>query len=153
MMSDARCIYFADRINENSDNPRTPWKTINNIIHRVQSPSIPAFSDIKFSELFSKKFIDKIEKIRMIFTNNVHNMQDIQSSTVNSLMPCFEQATADEVRKIIIKFTWQNVRFCCRIRYRPIVVYFLHYPPPLSYVIQRHNVKHHLYSNNNLIYI
>ena len=105
MMSDARRRYYADCINETSENPRTLWKTINNILHRTQSPSIPAFSDIKsLSESFSKFFMDKIEKIRMNFTNDVHNISVIESPTVKvkSRMTCFELATADELRKLII---------------------------------------------------
>ena len=46
--------------------------------------------------------MDKIEKIRINFTDDVHNMPDIKSPTVKSLMTCFELATADEVRKLII---------------------------------------------------
>ena len=46
--------------------------------------------------------MDKIEKIRMNFTNDVYNMPVIKSSTVKSRMTCFELATADEVRKLII---------------------------------------------------
>ena len=106
MMSDARRRYYADCIDETSDNPRALWETINNILHRTQSPSIPAFSDIKsFSESFSKFFMDKIEKIRMNFSNDIHNMPDIKSPTVKSRMTSFEPATADEVRKIIINST------------------------------------------------
>ena len=76
---------------------------INNILHRAQSPSLPAFSDIKsFSKSFSKYFMDKIEKIHMNFTNDIHNMPDIKSPTVKSRMTSFEPATADELRKIII---------------------------------------------------
>ena len=94
---DARRRYYADCINETSDNPRTLWKTINNILHRTQSPSIPAFSDKKsLSESFSKFFMVKIEKIGMNFIN------DIKSPRVASRMFCFELATADEVRKLII---------------------------------------------------
>ena len=60
MMSDARRRYYADCINETSDTPRTLWKTINNILRRTQSPSIPAFSDIKsLSESFAKKKIHR----------------------------------------------------------------------------------------------
>ena len=53
-------------------------------------------------ESFSTFFMDKIEKIRMNFTNDVQNMPDIKSSTVKSRMTCFELATADEVRKLIL---------------------------------------------------
>ena len=38
----------------------------------------------------------------MNFTNDIHNMPDIQSLTVESRITCFEPATADEVRTIII---------------------------------------------------
>ena len=103
MMSDARCRYYADCINETSENPRTLWKTINNILHRTQFQSIPALSDIKsFSELFSNFFMEKIEKIRMNFTNDVHNMPDNKSPTVKARMTCFKLATAGELRKLII---------------------------------------------------
>ena len=37
----------------------------------------------------------------MNFTNDIHNMPDIQSPTIKSGMTCFEPATADEVRKLI----------------------------------------------------
>ena len=85
MMSDARRRYYADL--------QTLWKTRSNILHRTQSPSIPAFSDIKsLSESFSKFFMDKIEKIRMNFTNDVHNMSHIKYPTVKSRMTCFELA-------------------------------------------------------------
>ena len=103
MMSDARRGYYAGCINETSDNPRTLWKTISNILHRKQSPSIPAFSDIKsLYESFSNFFMDKIKKIRMNFTNDVHKMPDIKSPTVKSRMARFELATADEVGKLIL---------------------------------------------------
>ena len=103
IMNDARRRYYEDCINETSDNPRTLWKTINNILLRTQSPSIPAFFLYKsLSVSFSKSFMDKIDKIRIDFTNDVHNMPDIQSPTVKSRMTCFEPATADKVRKIII---------------------------------------------------
>ena len=102
-MSYARRRYYADCINETSDNPRTLWKTINNIFHRIKSLSISAFFDIKsLSESFSKFFIDKIEKICMNFTNDVHNLLVNQSPTLKACMTCFEPATADQVRKIII---------------------------------------------------
>ena len=61
-MSDARRRYYADCINETSDTTRTLWKTINNILRRTQSPSIPAFSAF-LNRLRKKNFIDKIEKI------------------------------------------------------------------------------------------
>ena len=103
VMSDAQCRYYAICINETSDNPRTLWQTINNILHRTQSPSIPDFSDLKsLSESFLKFFMDKIEKIRMNFINDAHNMPNIKSLTVKSRMTSFELATADKVRKIII---------------------------------------------------
>ena len=38
----------------------------------------------------------------MNFTNNVHNIPDIQSPTGKSRLTCFESANADEVRKIVI---------------------------------------------------
>ena len=102
-MSYARRRYCADCINETSDNLWTLWRTVNNILHRTQSPSVPAFSDIKsLSVSFSKLFMGKIEKIIMNVTNDVLNMPDIQSTTVKSSMTCFEPATADEVRIIII---------------------------------------------------
>ena len=41
-----------------------------------------------------------------------------------------------------------------RIRPRPIVIYSIGaYTTPLSYVIQRHNVKHHFYADDTQIYL
>ena len=103
IMGDAQRKNYADCINETSDNPRTLLKTISNILHWTQSQSIPAFSDIKsLSESSSKFFMDKIEKIRMNFTNDTHNMPDIKSPTAKSRMTSFKLTTADEVRKIVI---------------------------------------------------
>ena len=114
-----------------SENLQTLWKTINNILDRTQSPCIPAFADIKsLSESFSKKFMDNIEQIRMNFTKDVHNMPDIKSPTVKSRMTCFEQATADEVRKLIINspsktcdldpITTELLKYCLDVLLVPI---------------------------------
>ena len=46
--------------------------------------------------------MDKTEKIRMNFINDIHNIPYLQSPTVKSRMTCFEPATADEARKMII---------------------------------------------------
>ena len=46
--------------------------------------------------------MDKIGKIRINFTNDIHDMPDIKSPTVKSRMISFEPATADKVRKIMI---------------------------------------------------
>ena len=103
MMATARRKHYTKCIDENSDNPKKLWKTINNILHRTPTPSMPAAIDIKsLSESFSNFFIDKITKIRMNF-RDVKSLPKIESPKIVSPLTGFEAATTDEIKKLITK--------------------------------------------------
>ena len=75
MMTKAKWKYLADVISENSDNPRRLCNSINNILHRIAPPALPAFTSMKsFCDHFSKYFVDKIETARSNFPDKVQNM-------------------------------------------------------------------------------
>ena len=80
LMTEAKSQYFSNLIDENSENTRRLWDTINNILHRTPAAALPESNNVKsLCEHFAKYFCDKI-------------------STIN-----LEPASEDEVRKIIMK--------------------------------------------------
>ena len=106
MMTKAKSKYLADVIAENLDNPRHLWNSINNILHRIPPPALPAFTSVKsLCDLFSRYFVDKIETIHSKFPDKVQNIPQVQKPQIRSKMNVFERASADEIKKLILSLS------------------------------------------------
>ena len=101
---EAKSQYFSNFINENSENPRRLWDTINNILHRTPAAALPESNDVKsLCEHFAKYFCDKIRTIRANFSNQVNDVPYVQKLTIRSKLFNLDPASEDEVRKIGMK--------------------------------------------------
>ena len=92
-MTEAKYLYFSDLINENSENPRRLWDTINNISHRAPAAALPESNNVKsFCEHFAKYFCDKIRTIRANFSNQVNDVPSVQKPKIRNKLFNLEQA-------------------------------------------------------------
>ena len=109
LMTEAKSQYFSNLIDENSENPRRLWNTINNILHRTPAAALPESNNVKsLCEHFAKYFCDKIGTIRANFSNQVDDDVDddvpsVQRPKIRNKLFNLEPASEDEVRKIIMK--------------------------------------------------
>ena len=46
-MTEVKSQYFSNLIDENSENPRRLWDTINNILHRTPAAALPESNNVK----------------------------------------------------------------------------------------------------------
>ena len=68
LISKAKSSFLSNLVTESSDNPRTLWKTLNTILHRKPSNSLPESPDASsLANTFLDFFKDKIERIRTKF--------------------------------------------------------------------------------------
>ena len=104
LMTEAKSQYFSNLIDENSENPRRLWDTINKILHRTPAAALPESNNVKFlCEHFAKYFCDKIKTIRANFLNQVDDVPSVQKPKIRNKLFNLEPASDDEVRKIIMK--------------------------------------------------
>ena len=104
LMTEAKSQYFSNLIDENSDNPRRLWDTINNILHRTPASALPESNNVKsLCDHFAKYFCDKIRTIRANFSNQVNDVPSVQKPKIRTQLFNLEPASEDEVRKIIMK--------------------------------------------------
>ena len=84
-MTVAKSQYFSELIDENSENPRRLWDTINKISHRTPAAALPELNNIKsLFEHFAKYLFDKIRAIRTNFSNQVNNVPSVQKPKINN---------------------------------------------------------------------
>ena len=68
LISKAKSSFLSNLVTQSSDNPRTLWKTLNTILHRNPSNSLPESPDASsLANTFLDFFKDKIERIRTKF--------------------------------------------------------------------------------------
>ena len=104
LMTEAKSQYFSNLIDENSENPRRLWDTINNILHRTPASALPESNNVKsLCDHFAKYFCDKIRTIRANFSNQVNDVPSVQKPKIRTKLFNLEPASEDEVRKIIMK--------------------------------------------------
>ena len=101
---EAKSQYFSNLIDENSENPRCLWDTINNILHRTPAAALPESNNVKsLCEHCAKYFCAKIRTIRANFSNQVDDVPSVQKPKIRNKLFNLEPASEDEVRKIIMK--------------------------------------------------
>ena len=89
---------------KNSENPRHLWDIINNILHRTPAAALPKSNNVKYlCEHFAKYFCDKMRAIRAHFSNQVNDVPAVQKREIKNKKINLGAASANEVRKIIMK--------------------------------------------------
>ena len=72
-------------------------------MHRKAMPSMPDSTDLpSLCASFSTFFVDKIEKIRLKFRTDNRKPEFIPPPEIKCHLTCFEPATSEEVRKLIL---------------------------------------------------
>ena len=97
-------IFFSNLIDENFDNPRRLWDTINSILHKTPAVALPESNNVRsVCEHFAKYFCDKIRTIRANFSNQVNDVPSVQKPKIRNKLFNLEPASEDEIKKIIMK--------------------------------------------------
>ena len=97
----AKKIYNASLISSNLDNPKKLWNTINNLLHRKPSSSLPT-SITSLSQSFATFFSDKITKLRNHITSNPTSISPhFPPPTKPPNFSFFHPATTEEISNII----------------------------------------------------
>ena len=104
MMTKAKSTYLSDVINKASGEPRTLWASLNQILHRRPSPSLPECLSVSdLAKSFGSFFIDKISIIRSAFptcplSDGLHAAPAPGVPTLDS----FSTASEEEIRRLIM---------------------------------------------------
>ena len=94
--------FLSNLITESSDNPRTLWKTLNTILHRNPSNSLPESPDASsLANTFLDFFKDKIERIRAKFVPSDSPDPFLSPHAPPPKMTNFIPATLTEIHKLI----------------------------------------------------
>ena len=101
LVTSARSSYLTNLVTENSSNPRSLWKTLNQVLHRNSSGGLPTNSDpSSLATAFLHFFGDKIARIRNVFPDSCTNGLSVPEHSVPTI-DSFSPATTDEVRSVI----------------------------------------------------
>ena len=100
----AKQAYYANIIDKSSKNTKSLWKTVNTLLHKKTTATLPSTSPSALPSVFSTFFADKIIKLRSA-------IQGSRSSRTPDLpqplskpkdLKSFDPCTIDEIRKLII---------------------------------------------------
>ncbi len=101
LLSHSKGDWYSQMIDENKDDPRKLWNSINRILHRNEASPLPDCSDkADLANSFGTYFKDKITKIRTAFSLDDPTAQSKPDYTPPPLT-AFTPATEEEVRKLI----------------------------------------------------
>ena len=85
LMTEAKSQYFSNSINENSENPRRLWDTINTYLHKTPAAALPESNNVKsLCEHFAKYFSDKIRTFYFRTSIRGRGQEDDQKSASKS---------------------------------------------------------------------
>ena len=102
LISKAKSSFLSNLVTESSDNPRTLWKTLNTILHRNPSNSLPESPDASsLANTFLDFFKDKIERIRTKFLLSDSPDPFLSPPAPPPKMTNFIPATLTEIHKLI----------------------------------------------------
>jgi exonuclease III len=98
----AKKLYYSELVESNSGNPQRLWNTINNILHRHHSPSLPTTIPISsLAQFFAQFFADKITNLRASISSTLISPHIPGPVTTPSVFDSFRQATVNEISSII----------------------------------------------------
>ena len=102
-MANERRQHICKQIHESEKKSNKLWATVNNIMYRKAMPSMPDSTDLPYlCASFSNFFVDTIGKIRLKFRTDSRKPKFIPPPEIKCHLTCFEPATSEEVRKLIL---------------------------------------------------
>ena len=104
LISKAKSSFLSNLVTESSTNPRTLWKTLNTILHRIPSNSLPESPSADASSLantFLDFFKDKIDRIRTKFLSSHSPDPFLFPPAPPPKLIIFIPATLTEIHKLI----------------------------------------------------
>ena len=102
LISESKNDWYTKLVKENKNNPRKLWSSINRILHRKESSTLPDCSDnFKLSNSFGKFFSEKISKIRTVLNSKDCTGEHIAPNYTPPNLTTFHPITLDETLKLI----------------------------------------------------
>ena len=103
LMSKAKHNWYSKLVSESKDNPRKLWDTINTILHRKKTTSLPdCTSSLKLANSFKQFFADKIKKIRDKFPSCTPDSSKTAPHSCPPPLSNFGNMSEKMVRKLIL---------------------------------------------------
>ena len=103
MLSLSKNDWYTKIVDQNKDNPKKLWNSINHILHRKEASPLPDCSDPKvLANNFGTFFKNKIDKIRAVFNISGNACEHSKPSIPPPKLPSFRKVTEEEVRKLIL---------------------------------------------------
>ena len=96
----AKKSYYSELVHSNLGQPRQLWNTVNSILHRHSSPSLPTCVST-VAQSFATFFCDKIAKLRASIPSNNASPHLPAPASTPSVLDAFRPTTVDEISKII----------------------------------------------------
>ena len=102
VMSRAKNLWYTDLIDQNKNNPKKLWKSINQVLHRKKTTALPDFTSLhKLANSLGNFFKDKISRIMSTFTLN-SNFCEVNPSISPPSFSSFVPVSEKEVKCIIL---------------------------------------------------
>ena len=101
LLASAKRTFYTKLIQENSDDSKKMWKSLNSVLHRGPKTILPDCSeDLSLAEKFSEFFVNKISRIWATFPAVSSQMVPPPHSVIPNFS-AFENVSTEDVRKII----------------------------------------------------
>jgi len=98
----AKKLYYSELVASNSGNSQQLWNTINSILHRHHSPSLPiSIPASSLAQTFAQFFGDKIANLRACIPTTPTSPHLPAPATMPQVFDSFRQATVGEISSII----------------------------------------------------
>ena len=102
LISESKNDWYTKLVNDNKNNPKKLWTSINRILHRNESSPLPDCSDnFDLSNSFGKFFSEKISKIRTALNSKDCTGEHIKPNYTPPNLNNFQPITLDETLKLI----------------------------------------------------
>ena len=99
----AKNDYYTKIIEDGKGNPKKLWSAINTVLHRTPATTLPDCVNLKMlASSFSSYFIDKIVKIRSIFTSSISSYTEPPPPQDTPPFTSFNPVSEEYVKKLVM---------------------------------------------------
>ena len=102
-IANAKRLYYSSAVT-NAVNSKNLWKTVNGLLHRSPTPSLPSLPAESLPNQFACYFSDKISNLRLSITNDSNCTPHFPQPThSNDELSTFIPATTEEITKVVLE--------------------------------------------------